>query len=38
MDGEMHIEFVRKPEGRDRLQAVGGDEWVLLAWVINKKL
>jgi hypothetical protein len=37
MHGEMHIKFVRKPEGRDHLQDVGGGEWVLLAWIVNKK-
>ena len=38
LHGEMHIKFVRKPEGTDRLQDLGGDEWVLLAWIVNKKL
>jgi hypothetical protein len=38
MHGEMHIKFIRKPEGGDHLQGVCGDEWVLLAWIVNKKL
>jgi hypothetical protein len=38
MYGEMHTKFVRKPEGRDHLQDIGGNEWVVLTWIFNRNI